>query len=97
MGFDYIYNTKKDNIVRVVTNFREREAAVNAVLFVHGFSGESTGTFDAIQNYILEDPKMHGWDMFPVGYSENVKPQMGKGRMHETFGEHITTFVLHGN
>lgn len=63
----------------LVTNFREREAAVNAVLFVHGFSGESTSTFDMIQNYILEDPKMHGWDMFPFGYSENVKPQMGKG------------------
>ena len=63
----------------IVTNFRERETAVNAVLFVHGFSGESASTFDAIQNYILEDPKMHGWDMFPFGYSENVKPQMGKG------------------
>lgn len=63
----------------IVTNFRERETAVNAVLFVHGFSGESSSTFDAIQNYILEDSEMKGWDMFPLGYSENVKPQMGKG------------------
>ncbi|MDO9137004.1 MAG: hypothetical protein Q7U21_04220, partial [Lutibacter sp.] len=63
----------------IVTNFRERETAVNAVLFVHGFSGESANTFDAIQHYITEDPEMLGWDMFPLGYSENVKPQMGKG------------------
>lgn len=63
----------------IVTNFRERETAVNAVLFVHGFSGESANTFDAIQHYIMEDPEMLGWDMFPLGYSENVKPQMGKG------------------
>jgi len=63
----------------VVSIFRKQEASVNAVLFVHGFSGEASNTFDAMQQLIQEDPEMKGWDMFPFGYSENVKPQMGKG------------------
>ncbi len=63
----------------IVTNFRERKNAVNAVIFVHGFSGEAATTFNSLQNLIKEDPKMKGWDMFPLGYSENVAPQMGKG------------------
>jgi len=74
-----VNDTSKAVGKELVTHFRERETAVNAVLFVHGFSGESTNTFDCMQSYILEEPKMQGWDMFPFGYSENVKPKMGKG------------------
>lgn len=63
----------------IITKFRELETSTNAVLFVHGFSGEAANTFDTIQRYILEEAEMEGWDMFPFGYSENVKPKMGKG------------------
>jgi pimeloyl-ACP methyl ester carboxylesterase len=62
----------------LVTNFRD-ENSTNAVIFVHGFSGEASDTFGNIPQYIIEDPKMKGWDMFPLGYSENVKPSMGRG------------------
>ncbi|OIP52273.1 MAG: hypothetical protein AUK33_01265 [Flavobacteriaceae bacterium CG2_30_34_30] len=63
----------------VVSVFRKQEASANAIVFVHGFSGEASNTFDAMQQLVQEDSEMKGWDMFPFGYSENVKPQMGKG------------------
>ena len=70
--------TGKSVAKELVTNFRD-EDSTNAVIFVHGFSGEASDTFGNIPQYIIEDPKMKGWDMFPLGYSENVKPSMGKG------------------
>jgi pimeloyl-ACP methyl ester carboxylesterase len=63
----------------VVTVFRETETANNAILFVHGFSGEAAKTFGKIPEFLMEESKMDGWDMFPFGYSENVNPYLGKG------------------
>ncbi|PKP25760.1 MAG: hypothetical protein CVU03_06315 [Bacteroidetes bacterium HGW-Bacteroidetes-2] len=71
-------NTSKQVEKDIVTIFRKQDAAVNTVLFIHGFSGECATTFDTMQQHIQEDPEMKGWDMYPFGYSENVKPQMGK-------------------
>ena len=62
----------------VVTVFRESEKANNVLLFVHGFSGEAASTFGEIPNLLMADKRFDGWDMFPLGYSENVKPEMGK-------------------
>lgn len=72
-------NHKKLKAKEIVTNFRERNTANNAVIFVHGFSGIAVNTFDKIQQLMAEDIEMEGWDMFPFGYSEKLKPKMGKG------------------
>lgn len=71
--------TNKSISNEVVTVFRETETASNAILFVHGFSGEASKTFGNIPKFLIEEPKMDGWDMFPFGYSENVNPYLGKG------------------
>ncbi len=62
----------------IVTKFRETKNSNSVVLFVHGFSGEATNTFSEIPNYLMEDSKMNGWDLFPVGYSGNITPELGK-------------------
>lgn len=79
------FDTKSENIKpeskqlkEVVTSFRESENANNLVLFIHGFSGESAGTFGKIPSFLMEDERMKGWDLKPLGYTENVQPSMGK-------------------
>jgi len=69
----------KESVKEVVASFRQTENATSVILFVHGFSGEADASFGTIPQYIMEDPKMNGWDLFPIGYTENVNPTMGKG------------------
>ncbi len=61
-----------------VTKFRETENSNSAILFVHGFSGEAENTFGEAPNLLMANGDMDGWDMFPLGYSGNVVPEMGK-------------------
>ena len=62
----------------VVTVFRETENANSVLIFIHGFTGEASNTFGEIPKFLAKDKEMNGWDMFPLGYSENVKPALGK-------------------
>lgn len=61
-----------------VTKFKETDSANSAILFLHSFSGQGTDTFASIPSFLMDDPRMDGWDMFPLGYSENIVPEMGK-------------------
>ncbi len=66
------------SVKKEVTSFRETENANNLVLFIHGFSGESTDTFGKIPELLMNDPRMDGWDLKPIGYSPQIKPELGK-------------------
>ena len=55
-----------------------REKGNNLLLFIHGFSGESKGTFGAIPNMLQSDSIFDGWAMKPLGYSHFVQPELGK-------------------
>ncbi len=61
-----------------ITKFRETENSNSAILFVHGFSGEAEKTFGEAPHMLIANGDMDGWDMFPLGYSGNVVPEMGK-------------------
>ena len=61
-----------------VTKFRETENSNSAILFVHGFSGDAENTFSQAPKLLMENEDMDGWDMFPLGYSGNIVPEMGK-------------------
>ena len=63
----------------VITVFREQEEAEQAIIFVHGFSGEAASTFGNIPNYLINNSELNDWDLFPLGYSQYVKPDLGKG------------------
>ena len=79
MGSDKpVEQPESKQLSEVVTSFRETENANNLMLFVHGFSGESANTFGKIPSFLMEDKRMDGWDLKPLGYSENVEPRMGK-------------------
>ncbi|MFK5957487.1 MAG: caspase family protein [Lutibacter sp.] len=62
----------------VVTSYRERKNANNLLLFIHGFSGEAADTFGIIPELLINDERMNGWDMKPLGYSQHVNPEFGK-------------------
>lgn len=68
----------KEKQKEIVTSFRETEGATNLLLFIHGFSGESSDTFGIIPKLLAQDSKMDGWDMKPLGYTHFVKPELGK-------------------
>lgn len=75
---DTLRKDARDVEKELVTKFRENDNANSVVLFVHSFSGQGSDTFADIPNFLMEDDRMDGWDMFPVGYSENITPEMGK-------------------
>ncbi len=62
----------------VITVFRKTENAPNVVIFVHGFSGEAAKSFGKIPKFLEQNNYMNDWDLFPLGFSEYVKPAMGK-------------------
>jgi len=67
----------KNEQKEVVTTFRD-EGNTNLLLFIHGFSGESSDTFGKIPELLMNDANMDGWDMKPLGYTHFVKPELGK-------------------
>jgi tetratricopeptide (TPR) repeat protein len=69
---------KKGVSSEVVTAFREIDNANNLLLFVHGFSRQASETFGDIPNYLMEEKAMDGWDLLPLGYTQNVQPDKGK-------------------
>lgn len=56
----------------------EREDGNNLLLFVPGFSGESTGTFGDIPKFLQANSDFDGWAMKSLGYSPGVQPKLGK-------------------
>ena len=70
--------TQKKERKEIVTAYRKTVDATNLLLFIHGFSGEAADTFGRIPELLMEDSKMDGWDMLPLGYSQYVKPELGK-------------------
>ena len=72
-------NKPKTPNKELVTKFRESENANSVILFVHGFSGDAENTFSQAPKLLINNKGgLDGWDMFPLGYSSNVVPEMGK-------------------
>lgn len=71
-------NKPKSSEIELVTKFRKSENANSVILFVHGFSGEAENTFAQAPKLLINNKgELDGWDMFPLGYSSNVVPEMG--------------------
>lgn len=71
-------NVDKSSNSKIITVYKETENATNAILFVHGFSGEASESFGKIPEFLSKEEKLEGWDMFPLGYSNTMNPEMGK-------------------
>lgn len=71
-------NSSETTAKEPITSFRKTDDANSVILFVHSFSGQGAKTFGDIPQFLMDDPRMDGWDMFPLGYSDNITPEMGK-------------------
>ncbi|WGF92008.1 caspase family protein [Aequorivita marisscotiae] len=71
-------NSPKITTKEPVTKFRETKNGNSAILFIHGFSGDAENTFSEAPMLLMNNKAFDGWDMFPLGYSSNIVPEMGK-------------------
>lgn len=58
--------------------FRKSDASNNAIIFVHGFSGEAHESFGKMPELLMEEKLLDGWDMYPFGFHANINPEHGK-------------------
>ncbi|TAN56528.1 MAG: hypothetical protein EPN26_03710, partial [Rhodospirillales bacterium] len=50
-----------------VTIYRE-SANQAAIIFVHGFSGDATKTWESFPDHLIADQRLNSWDVISVGY-----------------------------
>ena len=50
------------------------EQTKNAIVFVHGFGGDSSGTWGNFPKYLVESPALKGWDVYSLGYKTGLAP-----------------------
>lgn len=62
-----------------IINYRRKDCNNNILLFVHGFSGNSSETFGVTPDMLVADSTFDGWDVFSIGYSSDIFPSIGKG------------------
>lgn len=85
-----IEKTKRQHI----ENFRITENANNLIIFVHGFSGLAESTFGSIPSLLMKQEKLVGWDMIPLGYAENILPELGHNVWASTIDINIIASYL---
>lgn len=44
-----------------------------AIVFVHGFTGDCTATWNNIPKLLGDEPRMAGWDFFGFGYDSGKR------------------------
>lgn len=73
-----VESLSKNEPKQLITSYRETDTANNAVLFVHGFTGEADQSFGVLPDLLQSEPSLEGWDLFPLGYSGAITPNLGK-------------------
>jgi pimeloyl-ACP methyl ester carboxylesterase len=53
---------------------RERKNATSALLFVHGFTGDSRQTWQEFPRILGTEEDLGGWDLFSLGYNTSFLP-----------------------
>ena len=48
---------------------RRHEETLSAIVFIHGFTGTASTTWDTFVRTLLADVRLHGWDIYSIGYS----------------------------
>jgi pimeloyl-ACP methyl ester carboxylesterase len=57
--------------------YREEKGNDSVVLFLHGFTGDPIETFKNIPNLLIANDLMDGYDIFSIGYSSSLMPDIG--------------------
>lgn len=53
--------------------YRERDYAKAAIIFLHGFSGDTSGTWGRFPELLLAEPELRSWDVFALGYPSSLR------------------------
>ena len=56
-----------------ITALRDNKTE-NAIVFVHGFGGDPSGTWGDFPKYLMENPILAGWDVYSLGYLSGLAP-----------------------
>src|SRR5947209_7027508 len=59
-----------------VLNSIRAEGGDVAVVFVHGYSGDLTATWGQFPALLQLDKRLHGWDIFSLGYPTSLFPNL---------------------
>ncbi len=62
-----------------IINHTPNGKKVNALVLIHGFSGNAKGTFTGLPELLAANPEMKGWDIYSLGYSSDIMPSIGIG------------------
>ena len=54
-------------------DFRNELGNATAVVFVHGFQGKAGSTWNNFASYLLQEPKLKGWDIYSLGYASKLR------------------------
>jgi pimeloyl-ACP methyl ester carboxylesterase len=53
--------------------FREREQSKAAIVFIHGFGGDTKGTWGQFPEFLMGERRLDGWDVFAIGYPSSLR------------------------
>ena len=56
---------------------RQTDGNQNAIIFIHGFTGHHTMTWQQFPRFVEEDPALKGWDIYCYGYETKLFPFFG--------------------
>ena len=62
-----------------IINYTPNGRKVNALVLIHGFSGNARNTFTNLPELLAANPEMQGWDIYSLGYSSDIMPSIGVG------------------
>lgn len=62
-----------------VISYSQEDKNKNVLLFLHGFTGSPTETFKYIPELLIKDKNFDGFDIFSIGYSSSVLPDITAG------------------
>jgi pimeloyl-ACP methyl ester carboxylesterase len=59
-----------------VLNAARRDGAAAALVFVHGYSGNLAESWGQFAAFLMNEPRLRGWDIFSLGYPTSLTPNL---------------------
>ena len=64
----------QDHAQTIVVRKKENNKA--AILFIHGFGGDASGTWGQFPTFVKDDESLTGWDIYSLGYNTSLFPDI---------------------